>query len=272
MRTAAALLSITSVLATGCRTAGGDSQAASAPPGATGSTDGAADVPPIDFGDEQVLELFNPGCFETHLKEAIALNRTRRPLYSQMSAGATTKVSDSLIRGELAAIAVAKVHDTRASGFHRRGLTVLCDELISMSEAPRFDPQPHPLPPPSPLLPAVDPEAMKAEGLAALADGGFPGAEAFARTAVARLAPDASYFCMTMHLLESVLRAAVLAPKHAAKAAALGIDPPTSLSRDFISIQIKQLPFAVDLDRSARDLHQRGIPIVCQDVPKIPED
>jgi hypothetical protein len=220
---------------------------------------------------EAPFELFRPGCFETHLRDAVALNRERKPLYAALSNGATKSLSDRLIVGELAAISVAKVHDTRASFFHRKGLTVLCDELMPMSGAPEFDATLRPPGAPSPLFRSIDPKAMKDDGLAALAGRSFAGAEAFARAQIATLSPDAAYFCMTLHVLESVLRAAVLAPKHAVKAAELGVDPPTSLSRDFISIQIKQIPFSVDLDRDAEALHAQGIPIVCQDVPKIPE-
>jgi hypothetical protein len=50
-----------------------------------------------------------------------------------------------------------------------------------------------------------------------------------------------------------------------------GLRSPLTLSQDLLTAHIKWLGEAIEIDREAAALHQRGIPIVCNDVPTIPD-
>lgn len=211
------------------------------------------------------------GCFEAHVKEAIAANTARRPVYAALSGGASEALSDRLIATERATAAIAVAFDRSARPYQRAGIPVMCDEFVSMEGAG------------APV--ATEPRALPSDLdalLDALADGdrlerawrsgGFPAVaeEADAMLRAADGVPD--HLCMTRHMLESVRRAAGLATRHEAAAWAAGfrLRSPARLSRAFVRMQVEALPLAADLDRDAAPLQARGIPILCRDLPPIP--
>jgi hypothetical protein len=104
-------------------------------------------------------------------------------------------------------------------------------------------------------------EALKKEG--------FEGAAKASEEALHELAAYPSYLCMARHVLESILRAATLAPEHAHKAKQLGLASTEDLSKDFIKLQLFGLSASTQLDEESAPLQERGLAIVCQDVPKI---
>lgn len=77
--------------------------------------------------------------------------------------------------------------------------------------------------------------------------------------------------CMLRHMLESIRRIARLSPRHHMRALDFGLRSPISLSDDLIKAHLKWLDEAVELDRMAAPLHRLGIPIICNDVPTIPD-
>ncbi len=77
--------------------------------------------------------------------------------------------------------------------------------------------------------------------------------------------------CMLRHMLESIRRIARLSPRHHMRALDFGLRSPLTLSQDLLTAHIKWLGEAIEIDREAAALHQRGIPIVCNDVPTIPD-
>nr|MBA2571563.1 hypothetical protein [Gemmatimonadota bacterium] len=72
------------------------------------------------------------GAFETHLREAIALNRERLPLYAQLTDGASLPISRRLIRAELLALPLARYFDRRAQPYERAGIPLLSEAFVSM--------------------------------------------------------------------------------------------------------------------------------------------
>jgi hypothetical protein len=209
-----------------------------------------------------------PACFLTHLDEAIALNRERRSRYEALTDGASLAISNRLITTERISRVAAIVMDDRARRWQRRGVDVLCDEFVSMDETPAFRDHSEPVPF----------ESFVAQGGAGLAlrlgdawlDGGYTGLAAAAEYELELLADAPSFHCMVRHLLESIVRAANLAPIHVADAAALGLDSPAAISRDFIALQITSLALATGIDEDAAPIQAQGVPIICQDVPPIP--
>lgn len=208
------------------------------------------------------------GCFEDHVREAIALNTSRLPVYAAMSGGATTGLSERLIALEKGTLLVARGFDSSAEPYQRAGIDVMCAEFVSMAGAGA----PVAVPPaevPTGLDAALerverDPRLADTDDLAAV--------EAAAEELLTGLAADPRFGCMTRHLLESVRRAAGLAPRHeaAARAAGFRFRSPARISRSFVVLQIEALPLGVALDREAAPLQARGIPILCADLPPVP--
>ncbi|MFZ5478002.1 MAG: hypothetical protein ACOZNI_14605 [Myxococcota bacterium] len=201
-------------------------------------------------------------CFRAHLEEAIALNEARAPLYAALSEDAA-RVSRELVAVERAAMPLAEHLDRAARPWQAAGVGVMCDEFVSMSEAPAFAESGAVAP-----APRLRPVASGARIARGMRREGFAGASVAIEAELAALPEGRA--CMTRHVLESMLRAANLAPVHVAEAAALGLASPESLSRTFLVAQIASLPEAARLDRLAAPVHARGVPMLCNDVPGIP--
>lgn len=202
-------------------------------------------------------------CFASHLYEAIALNESRRPMYAEATKGQSEAISRQLIAMEKAALLLARELDQRARPWQDAGIGVLCDEFVSMSLAPEFAvgvPAPAPFPVRGARLLGHLSRSWRSFDYAALA------AEIEAQLA----AIPVGSACMTRHLLESTLRAANLAPLHAAKSAEAGLPSPDELSRAFVVAQIASLPSAACMDRRVGRIHAMGVPMLCNDVPPIP--
>jgi hypothetical protein len=90
------------------------------------------------------------------------------------------------------------------------------------------------------------------------------------KAGIQELADEPQFNCLTRHFLESIARAAALAPKQNALARAkLGV-PSLEISRQFILSHLAVLKIARQIDAMAAPLQSAGVPIVCQDVPPIP--
>jgi hypothetical protein len=215
------------------------------------------------------------GCFEAHLREAIEENKKRQPVYSALSEGASEPVSRLLIRSEKLLLPLARRLDEKARLFRRAGLGVLCDEFVAMSHAPAMilekGPSPSGAVEQSDLWVGSRPAPRWAKRIRrALKDSGIPGALEAAKEALGESQSYPQYLCMARHILESIGRAAALAPKHEAQAKILKLRSPMNLSVEFISLQILGLRLSTRLDGLAYRLQKQGIPIICGDVPPIP--
>jgi hypothetical protein len=209
-----------------------------------------------------------PGPFERHLREALELNRKRSPLYAAITDGESLPISRSLIRMEWMLLPVARWYDGRAEMYHIAGVPLLEDAFVSMTETPKFvryrEPRPQQ---PSKRL---DGTAIARGVRRAFRESGFEGASAKLEGELRCLDDEPSFHCMTRHLLESILRVAQLAHQHARAAAERGLSSPIGISTELLRIHLWGVPSAVRLDRRAVPLQQRGIAIICQDVPPIP--
>ena len=211
-------------------------------------------------------------CFREHLREAIAINKARRPLYARLSNYHSTEISDRLIAGEqLAKFASYLFHnfDARAESYQEKGINIVCDEFVSMSLTPRFEaygPLPHP---DLRHFHELDPYIIR-RSLSRAIDDGYPQTVAAAKHWINVIEKsDVRFNCMTRHLLESVGRIAKLAPGHIQKSKSLGLKSPARLSNSMISSHLLMLPESVALDVLAAPIQAQGIQILCQDVPPI---
>lgn len=209
------------------------------------------------------------GPFATHLWEAILLNQARLPLYAKVSDGASVPISRRLIRAERLALPVAGWLDRAAQPLERRGIPVFSEVFVSMRGTPEFHPFVEPGPQP-PLLTPRDARQIAAMVTGAARANGWTGAMGALDGWLARLPGGGGFGCMVRHLLESALRVAVLAPRHAERAQRAGLALPTNMHRRLFRLHLIALGQAAALDRRAAPLQARGVPILCRDVPPLP--
>lgn len=212
------------------------------------------------------------GCMATHLREAIALNRERMPRYAARTEGASERISRRLVATERQALLAAAYFDRRAEPYLRRGIGVVCEAFVPMALTPAYADSVDPRPGDGPEAAAVSlAPAGEVRGRVnrALRAEGFAGAARALEAEVARLAPAPRRHCMTRHLLESALRIAHVAPRHAEAAARARLPSPEDDARRLLDLHLYALDDAAELDALAAPMQARGVPILCRDVPPI---
>lgn len=211
------------------------------------------------------------GPFERHLRDAIALNRARAPLYAALSAGASRPISRRLILAERALLPIARWFDWRAAPYHRAGIPLLEVLFEPMSAAPAFAPGPD-LEIPAPGRTRVSgprPAAVRRRIRLAYHGDGFSGVATAITGELALLANTSATDCLVRHLLESAERLASVAPQHIRLAAQRGLASPHRLLARLLWLHLRGLDAAGSVDALARPLQLRGIAILAQDLPPI---
>lgn len=208
------------------------------------------------------------GCFEHHVRDAMALNKARLPAYSEATEGRSEPVSLSLIRGERGALLAARYFDFRARPYEARGIRLMCDLMIDLRHTPPLDLSGVRRDRPTNPLDTV----RVRQHLRAAMKKDFRTLRDAANKLVVRLERHPHYHCMVRHFLESIRRAAALAPGHARRAVIRGLDPKPALAitRGVVELHLAFLGAAHRLDALALPLQRDGVPIICGDVPPIP--
>ena len=209
------------------------------------------------------------GCFETHIREAIALNKRRLPLYAALSDGRSRKVSWTFITNQHLVLPVTRYVDRRAERFQRAGIPIVCLDMVSMSLARAFRERSPSAPQPLSVFRSPNTTGIRSMVRRAYAAAGFPAASQVIGQELERLEAVPTYHCMVRHMLESALRCANLAPTYVRQARRLGVDSPAGLSWLLIRLHLVALTGCGVLDRLAAPLQARGILILAQDVPPI---
>jgi hypothetical protein len=208
-------------------------------------------------------------CFETHIRDAIEVNRQRLPLYSRLTNGESEKVSKKFILNQHLVLPITWYVDWRARTFQQKGIPIVCLDMVSMRLAPTFrersevDPQP--------LSEFHTPDVKKIRQMARTAylKGSFEEVSRVISKEVRRLQAIPTYHCMLRHMLESALRCSNLAPRYIEKAKQSRMKSPADLSWFLIRLHLMALGGCAKLDALAAPLQAQGIPIIGQDVPPI---
>ena len=151
------------------------------------------------------------GPFERHVREAIALNEARAPLYSELSGGASRAISRRLILLERAVLPLARVFDRRAAPRSRGPRMPVLEALFAPMEnatAVAGSSPPRALAPIQVPRPRTIGRRVRAEYKARGSDGARDALAA----ELAALEDATGTECLTRHLLESAHRLAGLAP------------------------------------------------------------
>jgi len=223
---------------------------------------------------KKLLKKINSFCITHHIKEAMELNKERREKYSLLTNGKSKILSNFLIATEKLSLLPVKLQELKALPFNKKGINILCKEVISMKNVPSFQ---------SKVSLKKFPKLrefrrLKVGGLVkglydAYKKKDFKLASNLLRKEMKRLDSFPGMYCMHRHVVESILRTSNYGPIHQAKAKSLNIPIKDvgKISWNFILSQILTFPLAYQIDKLAFPFQQKGIPIICQDVPFIPE-
>jgi hypothetical protein len=209
-------------------------------------------------------------CLSEHIRDAIVLNKERKPLYMKLSNGKSKVVSDKLIWLERKLSMAVPFADAWAAPYQAAGIPVLCQEFISMSEAPKFQ-----LRNPEGIdslhnYHRPDITGLKARLLELYTAKAYMRLAEYADKQIIDLDQNPRYNCMVKHILESIRRMAALTPIHQQKSREKNKVSSEYLSRTVLRTHILLLNDFAELDELAAPLQADALPILCQDVPYIP--
>lgn len=197
------------------------------------------------------------GCLTEHLKEGIELNQKRKVIYSEMSAGSTDRISDTLLSYEYNLVYLLKL-----TGFERQYSSLqfpfLCDDFRSTS-----NPSPPVYQYDRPDLRQFKPISffsLRRKLQSLIRNRELSTLHKTLDQEIQGLQKEPHFNCMTRHVLESLARVAFLALQdNRRSAAAFNL--------------LKYMPIALfgskQLDVMAAKHQASGIPILCHDLPLI---
>ena len=203
------------------------------------------------------------------MRDAIALNEARAPLYGALSGGRSLAISRRLVRSERALLPVARWFDWRARRWERAGIPILEEIFVPMATAPAFTERGTEV---RSTGDSANVSTVRHAALRRFRDAGFEGAGTVLGKAIDALGAQPGADCLVRHLLESAHRLTILAPMHVCRAREKGLPSPARLLALLLRLHLWGLASARDLDDRARPLQARGIPILANDLPPIPRD
>ncbi len=215
-------------------------------------------------------EAFSKGrnCFSTHIKDAIEKNKHRKSLYAKLTNGRTKVLSNLLINSERITFVLAKAYDQRAKKYQQKNLPILCLDYIDMNLTPAFS---------SHLdypdlryseIPKINIKEVKKELKKSLKRN-YEEVLVTSERLIEEYKNSGHYNCMVVHVLESIRRAAFLAPHYILSAKMKELNSPKRIISSNIKLQINSLGIWYYLDRKASEFQEEGVRILCQDIPKI---
>ncbi|OUR88669.1 hypothetical protein A9Q81_23295 [Gammaproteobacteria bacterium 42_54_T18] len=222
-----------------------------------------------------VVILLNTGCrnidgFEQHLRDAIAIYKERKVLYSAVTDGKSESIFSQLIVSEIALLPLARFYDQRAIPFIDKGIPIVKNDFVSMEGNRGFE---YPFTPALPMTKTMEDDAqaildtllsVDKQNLMSVAQASF-----IALNEIHQLEEDSQvYFPMTKHLLESLGFGSL----HGIYYQCQSEGDTLTLARDFAKLQLLAIKFGkpISLDKRANVLHQEGVGILVNDLPDIP--
>lgn len=211
-------------------------------------------------------------CLTKHVNDAITLNHERKLIYAKVSHGFSIPISDQLIALEESMGTLNMIADFWAKLYQRKGIHILCDDLVDMKQTPSL---PQVLPtqdvPRIENFKYLDSKSMQNQLRIGL-DMGYLSLAEETKKIINQLADEPRFNCMTRHFLESIYIFSVHGDTYVQKIAPIYRGSLRFFLRQILNSQIHYLQQAAELDQKALSLQLAGIPILCQDVPHIPTD
>lgn len=210
-------------------------------------------------------------CLRVHIEDAIKVNRHRKHLYSQLTNGKSKKISNTLIFLEKTTLLVNKIsgYDRKANYFNEYGIPVLCQDLLPMEDIRQFNTDP--------FYPTQSFSTVKKYSYLnvyrpfrrPLRSRDFKQIEQEAQKLLDGI-PE-GYYCMLKHILETVKVMASHTPKYIQDAKHQNLKSPRKLMLKLITTQLDTVKLILPLDRWSGPLQEKGIGILCNDVPHLKE-
>ena len=206
-----------------------------------------------------------------HLLEAIEINKKRKPLYAKISNKRSLKISRTLIFFEMLSLITSYILDNIAKYWQKRNVPVLVHEFIPMEETPEFQEKFTDLNDIYSELPVLNTQEIEACAKAFYKARDYKGLFAYTDEIIeSEMKSYPKHFCMIRHILESIRRGAYLIELHIKRAQDLGVRSPEGFCRYVLVNQINIIHSSRLIDAWAFALQKEGIPIIYQDVPRIP--
>ncbi len=238
----------------------------------------------LSFSFGSTLKLYaieSDPCFYRHIDEAIEINLKRRSGYlstARYKGGfrawlQTRNVSSSLIVMERGLLLPARKFDIKAAPFKRYGIPLMCNDLIEMSETPKYKSTINEVPG---RMFNINISKLQNSIRYKLNNQKWSDLDQLIENKIIFLKSDPYQYCLTRHFLESILRTLRLIPIYQEEYLELPKDVQTKLgnpkkiSLNYIKLHLIGFRFMDKIDRQAYLPQKLGIPIVCRDVPTIP--
>jgi hypothetical protein len=203
-------------------------------------------------------------CFHKHIVTAKKLNLERKELYEKNTDGKSVKIIDLFISIQDTLLPISYFYDKKAAKFQTLNPKFFCQEFVDMIETPEFK---NYVPATTKIPRELNDKTYSSKSLrnrlkAAFKKNDFTNILEASMIELKRLEETPSYFCMTRHFLESIARTANFTKYYS--------DREKEISKSYIKLQIFGMIAAGKLDKMAAPFQEKGISILCQDMPTIP--
>lgn len=214
------------------------------------------------------------GCFHKHLRDAIQLNTTRRPLYSQLTQGASESFSDKLIGIEQSMLNMTQFiynFDKLEHIYRDQGISITCEAFVEMQTVPGWGSMIDNRKPDLQLYSNLDPYILSRQIKSSLKKNESPKVtQKIILEALDKISGEPKFYCLTRHFLESMGRILGMSDKWEIEAKKRGLSSPRDLIKKMIRSHLLVFPQMSELDDQVSEIQARGVPLFCQDLPSIP--
>lgn len=203
-----------------------------------------------------------------HLNEAIAHNKKAAKIYSELSDGASSKISFILINLERFSKIIIGGVERETGIYHQKNIPLLCEEIPSMDGLPEFQERLSENLRPQDLF-KYDRKSYVRSLKKLLKENRFDEAYTLTSSDLIKLEEAPHQQCLTRHFLESIAITLKLTDTHRQEAKKAGLPDPINIIKKYIELQRRALFLTEALDKQAFPLQKDGLLIFCQDVPSI---
>ena len=208
-------------------------------------------------------------CFSDHIKQSININQRNSKIYAKLTNGASHSIFKKLITGEKASLKIASSIDKKAASYHEKNIDLFCQEFLDMHPSDISRIKKH----------SIKEDPLKLEYFSffsqinrAIKSRDERKIRQKTLEALKELNQSPKYHCFARHLIESIYRFAFYMPIRKKQSLEKGMKDPTKLMIRVMKLQLLALPFAHHIDKQSAPIQKKGVPILCQELPKLIND
>ena len=206
-------------------------------------------------------------CFSNHIRESIQINQNMKKKYALLSDGQTDRVYRELILSEKASFLVAKKFDRLAIPYQEKGINLFCNEFVSMEAGQGMEKET-----PHHAFSKFQWKSHHKSLKRALKMKRINDVRSAALVALKELKDQPAYHCFTRHMFESIYRLAYFLPLREEEAFNKKLPSPRSLFYRIMGLHNLSLSFTSHLDHLSSPFQEKGIPILCRELPDLLKD